>query len=52
MRLVATAVDALPTAGVLVVDPATGDTDLGGPTPADLDRDCPPYAGPATHASN
>jgi len=41
----ATAVDALPAAGVLYVDPATGDTYVGGTAPEDLTWDCPPYAG-------
>lgn len=38
-------VDGLPTAGVLYVDPVTGDTYLGGTTDASLFWDCPPYLG-------
>lgn len=41
----APAVDSLPTAGVLYVDPVTGDTYAGGTTPYDLIWDCPPYLG-------
>ena len=36
-------VDSLPTAAVLYIDPATGDTFVGGTTEADLFWDCPPY---------
>jgi hypothetical protein len=36
-------VDSLPTAAVLYIDPVTGDTYVGGTTPADLFWDCPPY---------
>jgi hypothetical protein len=46
LMALAPAVDALPTGGVLHIDPATGDTYLGGTTPADLIWDCPPYVTP------
>jgi hypothetical protein len=36
-------VDGLPTANVLYIDPATGDTYAGGTTQDDLVYDCPPY---------
>jgi hypothetical protein len=36
-------VDSLPTAGVLYIDPATGDTYVGGTGPSALFWDCPPY---------
>jgi len=36
-------VDGLPTAGVLYVDPATGDVYAGGTTRDDMFWDCPPY---------
>jgi hypothetical protein len=39
-------VNSLPTSGVLYIDPATGDTYVGGTTPADLFWDCPPYVTP------
>jgi len=39
----APAVDALPTASVLYVDPENGDTYVGGTTRGDLFWDCPPY---------
>jgi hypothetical protein len=39
-------VDGLPSAGVLYVDPATGDTYAGGTTASDLLWDCPPYVTP------
>jgi hypothetical protein len=39
-------VDLLPTAGVLYIDPDTGDTFVGGRTPADVVFDCPPPLAP------
>jgi len=36
-------VDSLPTAGVIYIDPATGDTYVGGTGPSALFWDCPPY---------
>ena len=35
-------VDPLPTADVVYIEPATGDTYLGGTTPDDKVQDCPP----------
>jgi hypothetical protein len=43
LTTIAPTVDGLPTSGVLYIDPATGDTYVGGTTPADLFWDCPPY---------
>jgi hypothetical protein len=47
-QLVAAAptVDDVPTADSVYVDPATGDTFVGGRTAADLFWDCPPYESP------
>jgi hypothetical protein len=42
---IAPTVDGLPTAAVLYIDP-TGDTYVGGTTPADLFWNCPPYTTP------
>jgi hypothetical protein len=36
-------VDSGPTAGVIYVDPGTGDTYVGGTTADDVTWDCPPY---------
>jgi hypothetical protein len=43
LTTIAPTVNGLPTAAVLYIDPATGDTFVGGTTANDLFWDCPPY---------
>jgi hypothetical protein len=43
LKGIAGTIDSLPTSGVLYIDPASGDTYIGGTTADDLAWDCPPY---------
>ena len=43
LQTLAPTVDGLPTSGLLYIDPASGDTYVGGTAPEDLSWDCPPY---------
>jgi hypothetical protein len=43
LKTLAPTVDSLPTSSVLYIDPASGDTYVGGTGPSALFWDCPPY---------